>query len=159
MKDQLHLADQLAQLNKQQLIDLLLLYARDFEQVEQRLTLHFIQPTGADELKQSKALIRSYIKQSSDRHGFVSYRNVSYAITGAEMVLQKALQVVDQGNALRTINISFCVLHEMERLLQCSDDSNGYVGDLLHSASRQYKKRFGQIPYQTKKRSSYSLYC
>jgi hypothetical protein len=74
--------------------------------IEERLTLYFIKPDITEELKHFKKLIRSYVKQSSDRGGFVSYRNVPSALTGAEMVLENAVEQVTDGHVLRGIKIS-----------------------------------------------------
>lgn len=125
------LADQLATLEKQQLVDLLLQYAQDFKEVRQRLDLHFTEPDGKEELKLFVKLIRTYVKENSERGGFVPYRNVSRAVTGAEMVLEKAVQAQEEGSALRTVNISICVLHEMIELISACDDSDGIVGGMI----------------------------
>jgi hypothetical protein len=130
--EKVNLSDQLAALNKEQLIDLLLGYAHDYGEVKQRLILHFTKPDGKQEMKQLVKLIRTYIKKNSERSGFVSYRNVPHAVTGAEMAMEKAWESQQAGDAVRAVTISFCVLHEMEELLQSCDDSGGYVGGIIH---------------------------
>jgi hypothetical protein len=76
-------------------------------------------------------MIRSSIKQYSDRHGFVAYRNVPSAVAGAEKVMLKAEEVLEKGHRLRSVEIYFCIMHEMGDLLQACDDSGGIVGGLI----------------------------
>lgn len=76
-------------------------------------------------------MIRSSIKQNSDRHGFVAYRNVPGAVVGAEKVMLKAEEALEKEHHLRSVEICFCVMHEMGDLLQACDDSGGIVGGLI----------------------------
>jgi len=139
-------SDQLSKLNKNELIELLVKFANNIEEVEQELSLKFISVDNKEGLSQYKKLIRSSIKQSSDRHGFVSYRDVSYAVTGAEKVLVKAEEALERGHHLRAVEISFCIIHELGELLQSCDDSDGHVGGLIevclklvHSTASQFE--------------------
>lgn len=136
--------DHLTTLGKDELIALIVNLSKEYEEVEQALTLKFTDASQKDSLNQFKKVIRTSIRQYSDRHGFVSYRNVPYAVAGAEQILKKAEDVLARGNSLRAAEISFCVMHEMLKLLQSCDDSGGNVGwiikeilNLIHRASVQ----------------------
>lgn len=85
----------------------------------------------ANELTSYKKMIRLYVKQNSDRYGFVAYRDVSKAVVGAEMVMAKAEEVFESGQHLAAAKINFCILHEMGDLLQLCDDSDGIVGGII----------------------------
>jgi len=139
-------ADQLSKLSKDELVALLVDFSNHLEEVERALSLKFISVDNKEGLKQYKKLIRSSIKQHSDRHGFVSYRNAPYAVTGAEEVLAKAEEALESGYHLRAVEISFCILHELVELLQSCDDSDGHVGGLIgfclnviHSTASQFE--------------------
>lgn len=142
--NEMTIEDHLATLGKDELIALLVSLSKEFEEVEQVLTLKFTDASQKDSLNQFKKVIRSAIKQNSDRHGFVSYRNVPYAVAGAEQIMKKAEDVLASGDSLRAVEISFCIMHEMLNLLQSCDDSGGNVGwiikeclNLIHHASIQ----------------------
>ncbi|MFF2092721.1 SWIM zinc finger domain-containing protein [Paenibacillus sp. NPDC058174] len=143
----MNIADQLSKLSKDELITMLVDFYDDIEEVKQALSLKFIDADSKEGLNQYKKIIRSSIKQYSDRHGFVAYRNVYSAIAGASQILEKAEEQLENGRHLRAAEISFCVLHELVNLLQSCDDSNGYVGDLIqeclhiiHLAASQLEK-------------------
>ncbi|MDQ8735035.1 SWIM zinc finger family protein [Paenibacillus sp. LHD-38] len=126
-----NIADQLSKLSKDELIKLLVNFSNEIKEVEQALSLKFINVDNKEGLNQYKKVIRSSIKQNSDRHGFVAYRNVPYAVAGAEKVMEKAEDALESGHHLRAVEISFCIMHEMGDLMQSCDDSDGYVGGLI----------------------------
>ncbi|OMF25620.1 hypothetical protein BK133_21250 [Paenibacillus sp. FSL H8-0548] len=141
-----NIAYQLSKLSKDELITLLINFSNEIEEVEQALSLKFIDIDNKEGLNQYKKIIRSSIKQNSDRHGFVAYRNVSSAIAGANKIMEKAEEVLESGHYLRAVEISFCIMHEMGDLLQSCDDSDGYVGGLIeeclnvvHSTASQFE--------------------
>ncbi|GIP34220.1 SWIM zinc finger domain-containing protein [Paenibacillus sp. J2TS4] len=136
--------DHLTSLSKDELIRLLIRFSNEIEDVKQALELQFMEASPKESLQLFKKVIRSTIKQNSDRYGFVAYRNVPSAVTGAEKIMEKAEEVRESGDYPRAVEISFCVMHEMGDLLQACDDSSGIVGglieeclDFVHSASVQ----------------------
>lgn len=144
-----NIAEQLSKLSKDELIAMLVHFSNEIGEVEQALSLKFIDVDNKKGLNQYKKVIRSSIKQNSDRHGFVAYRNVPYAVAGAEKVMEKAEEALESGQHLRAVEISFCIMHEMGDLLQSCDDSDGYVGGLIqvclnvvHSAASQFENNF-----------------
>ena len=144
-----NIADQLSKLNKDELITLLVNFSKEIKEVEQALSLKFINVDSKEGLNQYKKLIRSSIKQNSDRHGFVTYRNVPNAVAGAEKVMEKAEEALESGHHLRAVEISFCIMHEMGDLLQFCDDSDGYVGGLIQVCLNVVKSVTSQFEYSS----------
>lgn len=142
-----NIADQLSKLSKDELITLLVNFSNEIEEVEQALSLKFIDVDNKEGLNQYKKIIRSSIKQSSDRHGFVAYRNVPSAITGAGKIMEKAEEALESGHYLRAVEISFCIMHEMGDLLQSCDDSDGYVGGLIEECLNVVNSTACQFEY------------
>ncbi|NGP60794.1 SWIM zinc finger family protein [Paenibacillus thiaminolyticus] len=135
-----NMADHLFKLSKDELVELLVHFSNEITEVEQALSLKFMDAGHKESLNHFKKMIRSSIKQNSDRSGFVAYRKVAGAVTGAENILQKAEEALDSGNYVRAAEINFCIMHEMGDLLQMCDDSGGIVGGLiqecLHNINR-----------------------
>jgi uncharacterized Zn finger protein len=124
-------SDELSKLSKEELVALLVHFSKEIKEVEQKLTLKFHDSSSDEGLAQYKKMIRSYVKMNSERHGFVPYRNVSSAVTGAELVMEKAEEELEKGQRLSAVIISFCILHEMGELLQSCDDSDGIVSGMI----------------------------
>ncbi|MGG1552979.1 SWIM zinc finger family protein [Paenibacillus ferrarius] len=129
-----NLPDALAKLSKEELIDLLLQFSSDMEEVKQRLKLKFQDAGSNSAMGQYQKIIRSSIKKHADGHGFVSYRQVNGAVEGAELVLGKAEEELEAGRLLSAVIISLCVLEEMLELLQACDDSDGTVGNVIEAS-------------------------
>lgn len=146
-----NIADQLHKLSKDELIKLLVHFSNDIEQVEQALSLKFNNVDNEKGLNQYIKMIRSKVKQSSDRHGFVTYRNVRYAIAGAEKVMEKSEEALECGHYLRAAKISFCIIHEMGDLLQKCDDSDGYVGGLIEESLKIVQSAASEYEYNSYK--------
>ncbi|NUU61572.1 hypothetical protein [Paenibacillus agri] len=127
----INIAVELSKLSKDDLVTLLVNFSEDIDEVKRALSLRFMDTDDKNALSEYKKIIRSYIKQSSDRYGFVTYRNVSYAVVGAEQIMKQAEDALEGGKAIRAAEISFCVMHEMGNLLQKCDDSGGIVGGMI----------------------------
>ncbi|GIO41401.1 SWIM zinc finger family protein [Paenibacillus apis] len=125
------LSEQLNTLSKEQLVSLLTEYALEMREVKNRLDLYFMKSNEIEDMGQYVKIIRTYVKMHSERDGFVTYRNVSRAVVGAEEVLEKAWQAEDKGKYLLAAQISFCVMDEMADLMQSSDDSDGTIGGII----------------------------
>jgi len=74
------------------------------------------------------------INAAKDRHGFIGYWQVSKAVRGAEMVLDKAEEFISRSNAKKAFPIYQSILEEMVLLLQNADDSNGEIGSVIEEA-------------------------
>lgn len=105
--------------------------ALEYDEIGRRMELEFGAVDLEQERRQCTGLIRSYIRQHSDRHGFVAYSQVSGAAKGAGMVLERAEQAAADGDFERALEIYLCVLHEMVPLLNSADDSGGHIGDVI----------------------------
>jgi hypothetical protein len=125
------IAVELSKLSKDELITLLVNFSKEIGEVKQALSLRFMDADHKNSLNEYKKIIRSCIKQNSDRYGFVTYRNVHYAVVGGEQIMDKAKEVLESGNPLRASEICFCIMHEMGDLLQMCDDSDGIVGGMI----------------------------
>ncbi len=128
------LAQQLTALDKDELVALLVQFSKDIKEVKQALILRFTDADSKGSLQQYTKIIRTSIKQSSDRSGFVSYRDVYKAVDGAEKVMVKANETLIKNRYLHAFEIYFCIIHEMSALLQYCDDSDGVVGGLIQNA-------------------------
>jgi PAS domain-containing protein len=84
--------------------------------------------------KQYRRIIRQAINAVRDRHGFIGYWQASEAVRGAEMVLARAQNFLDQGSPENALPVFQVVLEEMVPLLQEADDSNGNIGDVIGEA-------------------------
>ncbi|WP_243120594.1 hypothetical protein [Pelotomaculum sp. FP] len=129
-------ADRLARILSAQsgdkLVKFLISLALEYDEIGRREELEFGAGDLEEELRQCKGLIRSYIRQHSDRHGFVSYNKAPDAVQGGWMVLERAEQAATEGDYKRALELYLCVLHEMLPLLESADDSGGDVGSVIN---------------------------
>jgi hypothetical protein len=117
---------------KEELIALLMDIADKNRDLRTHLEYHFQSDNQEDELQKSVKLIRSYIKTNSDRHGYVDYRSAGDAVRGAELVLEKACSVDEEGNCLLALDLVLCVMQEMADLLGKADDSDGIISGEIY---------------------------
>ncbi len=117
--------------SKDELVDFLYNIASEYREIKRRIELNFDIGNDEDEIKKSIALIRTYISKSSDRSGFVAYGSTYEAVKGAEQVLEKAYDVLEQNRILHALDLSLCVIREMMNLLGCADDSDGIIGGII----------------------------
>lgn len=124
---------------KDELVEFLLDIASEYEEIKQRIELNFDNGNDEDEITKSIALIRTFIRNNSVRHGFVAYRDTDEAVKGAELVLEKARCAFEQNKTMHALDLALCVIHEMIELLQEADDSNGviiFLQYIEHTAAR-----------------------
>lgn len=124
----------LSNMTKDELVEFLLDIASEYEEIRHRIELNFNHEQDEDEIAKAIDLIRTYISNNSDRYGFVSYRDTSAAIKGADMVLDKARFSFVQNNNMHAIELALCVIHEMMELLQRADDSDGAIGEVIEES-------------------------
>jgi uncharacterized Zn finger protein len=115
-------------LKKDELITIILDISREYHEIEKELLFKYA--PAKDEISYSKKLIREYINRSK-RHGFIEWRNVSEAIRGANMTLEKAHEKLAEGETETAILLSIAVLSIVVDMIQYCDDSSGYVGDVI----------------------------
>ena len=116
---------------KEELVEFLLKLASENEEIKQRIELNFEDGNDEAEISKSIALIRTIIRNNSDRHGFVAYGDAYEAVKGADLVLEKARFAFEQNKTVHALQLSLCVIHEMMDLLQCADDSDGVIGGVI----------------------------
>lgn len=90
--------------------------------------------TSTSDKEQYRKIIKDSISAAKDRHGFIGYWQVSKAVRGVEMVLDKAEEFISQSDVKKSFPIYQCVLEEMVPLLQEADDSNGEIGSVIEDA-------------------------
>lgn len=131
-------ADRLARILSAQsgdkLVKFLVSLALEYDEIGRRVELEFGAGDLEQELRQCTGLIRSYIRQHSDRHGFVAYSEAPGAAQGARMVLERAEQAAAEGDYERALELYLCVLREMLPLLESADDSGGYIGGVIEDS-------------------------
>jgi hypothetical protein len=119
---------------KNELVEFLLDIASEYEEIKQRIELNFDEGNDEDEITKSITLIRTFIRNNSDRHGFVSYGDTDEAVKGAELVLEKARFAFEQNKTIHAVELALCVIHEMIDLFQGADDSNGVIGGKIEES-------------------------
>jgi hypothetical protein len=120
----------LAETPQENLIRFLLTLAGESEEIKTRLELAFGGGNEQEEIKRCSKLIRSYIHKNSDRHGFINYRQMDEALTGAELVLEKSRDALFKGNPVLAVHLVLLVMDEVAGLE--GDDSDGGIGALVH---------------------------
>lgn len=116
---------------KEELVEFLLDISSEHEEIKQRIELNFDDANDVDEINKSIELIRTFIRNNSDRHSYVNYRNTSEAVRGADLVLEKAHTAFNQNKTIHALDLILCVIHEMMDLLDNADDSSGTVGGVI----------------------------
>ena len=108
--------------------------ASEYEEIKRRIELNFDNGNDEAELSKAMALIRTYISNNSDRHGFVAYGDTGEAVRGADLVLEKAHSALEQNKPVHALQLSLCVIQEMMDLLQDADDSGGVIGEVIEES-------------------------
>ncbi len=121
----------LASRTQEELVAFLLKLAVEDEGVSRRIQLEFAATDGNEEMREAISLIQSYIRDNSDRHGFVGYRGAANAVYGAELVLEKAAALSEQKESVRAVDLALCGIREMVNLVQSADDSDGVIGGVI----------------------------
>ena len=117
--------------SKENLVKLLVSLASESEVIARRIEMAVFEGDAEAWVRESRLLIRSYIEDHADRHGFVEYGDVDKAVDGARLVLEQARDAKEGSLAL---TLSFCVLEEMLDLLQSADDSSGTIGGVIEES-------------------------
>jgi len=120
--------------SKEELIAFLINIADEYDEIKERIGLYFDSSDDSNDLKKAISVIRSYINKNADRHGFIHYGDTYGAIKGADLVLEKAKAVFDQGKWNHAIDLSLCVVREMIDLIGNADDSDGSISNVLYES-------------------------
>ena len=124
----------LSERTKDELVQFLLDIASEYEEINQRIELNFDNGSDDDEINKSIALIRTFIRNNSDRHGFVAYGDTGEAVKGVYLVLEKARFAFEKNKTMHALNLALCVIHEMMDLLEGADNSDGVVGGVIEES-------------------------
>jgi len=89
---------------------------------------------SSSDKEEYRQIIQDAVDAVRGRHGYIGYWQASKAVSGAEMILDKAQEFFEKKQPARVLPICQCVLEEMVPLLQEADDSNGSIGDVIGSA-------------------------
>jgi hypothetical protein len=131
------------------LVKFLVSLALEYDEIGRRVELEFGAGDLKQELRHCTGLIRSYIKQHSDRHGFVAYSEAHDAAGGVWMVLERAEQAAAEGDYEKVLELYLCVLHEMIPLLESADDSGGHIGGVIdHSLTALAELAVSGLPVE-----------
>jgi biopolymer transport protein ExbD len=123
---------------KEELIDFLIKLAAENKEIKQRILLNFDDGDGEEEIIKAISLIQTYIRNNSDRHGFLNYRDTDNAVYGAKLVLEKADAAINEKNVVQAVNLALCVVREMVDLIEIADDSNGSIGGVIENGFSRF---------------------
>ncbi|CAH0347652.1 hypothetical protein [Bacillus sp. CECT 9360] len=126
-----NLKDVLSGQSKEELISIILDLAKDYKDIENRITLQYA--ADKDEISIADKLIKDYIKKATHR-GFIEWNQVGLAVKGAEITLQNVRSKLDTGNIESAVSLSTAVLSNVVDMLQYCDDSSGTVGSVIHES-------------------------
>lgn len=133
-----NLRDILAGQSKEKLVEFLLQLASESSEIRSRLRLEFDRGLGErDNFVWARSFIRSYIQMHSNRDGFISWDDVDDAVVGAEMVLEKAVKVIGDGEYEEGLGLIFCITQELNSALENTDDSSDVIDSILEEAFDQ----------------------
>ena len=121
----------LADMQPQQMMDIILELADQYEEIRRTLLLKY----GAhkDEIKACQESMRAYIREAK-RGGFIDRRRAAHAVKGVDLTLDKALQREEQGNYMLALGMGLAALATAVDMLQFCDDSDGWVGTAINDA-------------------------
>jgi hypothetical protein len=103
----------------------------DFADYISDMTLIKSDHSGKNEYRK---IIKNAIRNVRRGDGFIGYKETPVAVRGAEIVLEKASNFLDEKNLEKALEIFQVVLEEMVPFLQEADDSDGVIGDVIRDA-------------------------
>ncbi|MBT2645109.1 SWIM zinc finger family protein [Bacillus sp. ISL-41] len=114
----------LMQESKDELISIILQFARSHEEVERQLLLRYASPE--EEITTAKALIRDFIKGAKS-NGFIHWRRMDEAMQGAYMVLDNAEKKNERGSYVQAVKLALEIMPPVVSMTQYADDSGGEI--------------------------------
>ena len=133
----------LKKLDKQALISIVLEFSGRDKRMKEELILRYSQKT--DIFESARNVIRSAIN-AVKRRGYVEYGDARRAVDGADTVLQMIDDKIDSGDILTAVSLGVVVSEEMMDLMDCCDDSGGYVGGAISEAIEKINDAVCAIP-------------
>lgn len=121
----------ISKLSKEELGDIILHFSDEYPEMEKKLLLQH--SPKQEEVAVSKKLIREYINKAKDR-GFIKWGNVRYALTGANITLEKAQEKLGSGELESAVSLSIATLSIVVDNLDRIDDSSGYAWDVIRES-------------------------
>lgn len=118
----------LLQKSNEELVTIICDMVNQYPEMETKLL--FQHAPAHDDVNNCSQIINEYIHAVQDR-GFIEYENVSYAVQGAELVLEKVDQTATDGDTVKAVHMCIIVLSMMIDMLQGCDDSDGIVGGII----------------------------
>ncbi|OUB00321.1 SWIM zinc finger family protein [Bacillus thuringiensis] len=118
----------LLQKSHEELVTIICEMVNTYPEMETKLL--FQHAPAQDDVNSCSQIINEYIHAVQDR-GFIEYKDVSYAVQGAELVLEKVEQTATDGDTVKAVRMCLIVLSMMIDMLQGCDDSDGIVGGII----------------------------
>ncbi|MCQ6306766.1 SWIM zinc finger family protein [Bacillus cereus] len=118
----------LLQKSNEELVMIICDILNQYPEIETKLL--FQHAPDCDDENSCSQIINEYIHAVQDR-GFIEYGDVSYAVQGAEFVLEKVDQTATDGDTAKAVHMCIIVLSMMIDMLQGCDDSDGIVGGII----------------------------
>lgn len=110
--------------SKEELVSIILQFARSHEEVQRQLLLRYASPE--EETTTAKALIRDYIKGAKSS-GFIHWRRMDEAMQGAYMVLDNAEKKIERGSYVQAVKLALEIMPPIVSMIQYADDSGGEI--------------------------------
>jgi polyhydroxyalkanoate synthesis regulator phasin len=126
----------LKQESKEDLVSIILQFARSHEEVERQLLLRYASPE--EEITTAKSLIRDYIKGAKSS-GFIHWRRMDEAMQGAYMVLDNAEKKNDRGSYVQAVKIALEIMPPIVSMTQYADDSGGEITFVVRNTMKVIK--------------------
>ncbi|PEF38249.1 SWIM zinc finger family protein [Bacillus wiedmannii] len=118
----------LLQKSNEELVTIICDIVNQYPEMETKLLFQHVPDHG--DVNSCSQIINEYIHAVQDR-GFIEYGDVSYAVQGAELVLEKVDQTATDGDTVKAVHMCIIVLSMMIDMLQGCDDSDGIVGGII----------------------------
>lgn len=118
----------LAKLKKEELINLIIDFSKDYKEIKASLLLTYV--PAEDTIATSKQLIKVFM-QKAKKQGFIEWDRVEDALEGAYTVLEKAQMKLHDEECYDAVLLSIAVLSAVVDMLQYCDDSSGFVGEVI----------------------------
>ncbi|MFD0712121.1 SWIM zinc finger domain-containing protein [Paenibacillus sp. GCM10027626] len=140
----LTIAEQLALMSKEDLVELLVEFSKEHREVRKELLLKLSTTNDAQFYEQCRSMIRSSINRYMNNDA--PYWQVSAALKGAQKVLTLAEEALGRQEISRALETGLIVFHEMIGFQQESDDPEGDIHVLIEESLHVIIRIEEQIP-------------
>lgn len=145
----------LSKLTKNELTNMILDLAEADPDLETKLLYKY--RSSEDEISESKKIIKEYINLYKKR-GFNQWNHVDDALQGAYTTLEKAEIKQQRGDGATAVSLSLLVLSHAVDMLQYSDDSSGYLGDVMRESLAIISKAVSESIHRMGQQEKNALY-